>query len=159
MALWGFYHHVLAINAINICIQYVWMSFLSHTLFLWALKCGGSAFCAERDTSCRLMLCLLFWSGSQRAVVVHCWFSIHACPSLSTLNELQHPPWTQTYLYHQLWAGSKCALLSLPIQPHSLTHVTHANLPFAVFSYQLICHCPSLSWSLTVRVFVCLHIQ
>lgn len=29
MALWGFCHHVLAINAINICIQYVWMSFLS----------------------------------------------------------------------------------------------------------------------------------
>lgn len=60
---------------------------LSHTLFPWALKSDGCAFCAERDASCRLMLCLLFWAGSQRAVVVRCCFTIHASPSLSTLNK------------------------------------------------------------------------
>lgn len=68
------------------------------------------------------MLCLLFWSGSQRAVVVCCWFSIHACPSLSTLNELQHPPWTPTYLQHQLWAGLKWVLLRVPLHTDTLSH-------------------------------------
>lgn len=119
-----------------ICVDVFSLSLLlSHTLFLWALKCGGSAFCAERDTSCRLMLCLLFWSGSQRAVVVHCWFSIHACPSLSTLNELQHPPWTQTYLYHQLWAGSKCQSPYPATLPHTCHTCESALCSFFLSTY------------------------
>lgn len=71
---------------------------LSHTLFLWALKSDGSAFCAERDASCRLMLCLLFWAGSQRAVVVRCCFSIHASTPLFLpwANSTTRPPFSPT---------------------------------------------------------------
>ncbi len=117
--------------------------------FLWALKSDGSAFCAERDASCGLMLCLLFWAGSQRAVVVCCCFSIHASPSLSTLN--QPPPHTEPptpflshshpELQHTYLAQIRTCVLIRPPQnrdTHSHTHINTLPSATLISAYLLL---------------------
>lgn len=106
------------------------------------------------------MLCLLFWAGSQRAVVVHCCFSSHASPSFFRPRTKPNPhtqplscptPTLNSNLPAQAWIRASVRLRS---PRHSLLHI-HVQTALCSLFNHLICDC--ICWSKCLSALINLY--
>lgn len=105
----------------SLCLAlHVFVSLSASHWFSHSLSFQKLWLCGEQDTSCCLMLCLLFCTSSQRAADVHCSFSAHAhlpLPSFSL-----SVTYSNTSTYHafgelppcELWDQLICYCIHFP---------------------------------------------